>query len=134
MIGFLNHMVNEELGECNGKTIYRLREDLIFVDGLKRIIIPAGFQHDLASVPRVPIAYMAWGDKAHREACLHDYLYRIDSFPIVSRKEADNYFKMAMISRGQPFRIYWPMWMGVRLGGRFSYHKLMVRHEFKIDV
>ncbi len=129
--GFLNHMVNEEIGEVDGKTIYRLREDLYYVDHEgKLIVVPAGFQHDLASVPRVPIAYMAWGDKCHREAVLHDLLYRYDSVPICTRAEADNHFKMAMISRGQPWRVYYFMWLGVRCGGSSSYHKRSVKHEF----
>ena len=32
-----------------------------------------GFQTDLASVPRVPIAYYFWGARCHREAVVHDY-------------------------------------------------------------
>jgi hypothetical protein len=131
--GFLNHMINEELGEVDGKTIYALKEALYYVthEG-KKIVIPEGFQHDLASVPRVPFIYEAWGSRSHRESILHDYLYRIDSEPIVSRAEADNHFKMAMISRHQPWRIYYPMYLGVRTCGMFAYHKKLVNHCFDL--
>ena len=129
--GFLNHMVNEEIGEVDGKTIYRLVEDLHYIDHEgKLIVVPKGFQHDLASVPRVPIAYMMYGDRAHHESCLHDFLYRYDSNPICTREEADNHFKEAMISRGKSWGIYYFMHLGVRIGGSSSYHKRSVKHEF----
>jgi len=129
--GFLNHLANEELGETGGKTIYALKQALYYVthEG-KTIIIPEGFQHDLASAPRIPIVYETWGSRSHREAVLHDYLYRSDSEPVVSRLEADEHFKMAMISRKQPWRIYYPMYLGVRLCGYWAYHKLSVSHKF----
>jgi len=122
--GFLNTLQTEELGEIDGKIIYRLLNDLVYqCENDHLIIIPTGFQTDLASVPRVPIIYMAWGDRAHREAVLHDYLYRTNSVPLVTRAEADGYFKQAMISRDQPWYIYHPMYAGVRLFGVASYHK-----------
>lgn len=131
MSEFLNTLKYEELGQVDGRTIYSLLEELVFLrDNDHLIIIPKGFQTDLASVPRVPIAYMLWGDRAHREAVLHDYLYRTNSIPVVTRAEADEYFKIAMISRGQPWRIYYPMYLGVRLGGSSSYHKLPAGHKF----
>jgi hypothetical protein len=129
--GFLNNLSSEEIGEIDGKIIYRLFDDLLFRDEYGRItIIQKGFQTDLASVPRVPIVFMLWGDRAHREAVLHDYFYRTNSVPLVSRSEADNYFRLAMISRGQPWRIYYPMYLGVRAGGGSAYHKYPVGHQY----
>jgi hypothetical protein len=61
---------------------------------------------------------------------LHDYLYRTDSEPVVTRAEADEHFKMAMISRGQPWHIYYPMWLGVRICGGPAYHKHPVTYQF----
>ena len=124
-------MVNEELGELDGKTIYCLVENLYYIDhNGHKIVIPKGFQHDLASVPRIPIIYTAWGDRSHREAVLHDFLYRYDSDPICTRIEADNHFKMAMISRKQPWRIYYPMYLGVRACGMFAFHKTPVDYKW----
>ena len=90
---------------------------------------PLWFETDFASVPRVPIVYDIWGNRAHREAVLHDYLYRIDSIPVVSYSQANNIFKEAMISTGKPWRIYFFMWLGVVFGGWTSYHKRRVRDK-----
>jgi hypothetical protein len=87
---------------------------------------PACFETDLASVPRVPFVYEAWGDRAHREAVLHDYLYRIDSIPVVSYSVANSVFLEAMESTGKPWRIRYPMYWGVVLGGWTAYHKKRV--------
>ena len=129
--GFQNLLSTKEIGELNGKIIYELTDSLIYIrKNGQRIEVPLRFQTDLASVPRVPIVFMAWGDRAHREAVLHDYVYRYDSVPILFRPEGDELFKEAMISRDQPWYIYHPMYAGVRAGGMCSYHKLSVKHEF----
>jgi hypothetical protein len=86
------------------------------------IVIPEGFNTDLASVPRVPIIYEAWGSRAHREAVLHDYLYRKNSNPAVSREVANSIFLEAMASRGVSWWIRYPMYWGVSFGGCFLYH------------
>jgi hypothetical protein len=85
------------------------------------------FETDFASVPRVPVVYEAWGDRAHREAVLHDYLYRIDSTPVVAKAIADSVFLEAMQSTGKPWYISRFMYWGVCLGGGSSYHKKKVR-------
>lgn len=100
-----------------------------------QIVVPAPileypFYTDLASVPRVPIVYELWGNKAHREAVLHDYLFRINSVPVVSFMTANRVFLEAMLSTGKPWRIAYPMFIGVCLGGYFSYHKKYVEYNF----
>ena len=87
------------------------------------------FETDLASVPRVPIIYDLWGNRAHREAVLHDWLYRIDSVPVVSKSQADRVFLEAMGSTGKPWYIRHIMYMGVVLGGGSSYHKKCVKDK-----
>jgi hypothetical protein len=127
---FLNLLDIIEIGESAGRSIYRLNKALIYESAFRgQIVIPKGFETDFASVPRVPIIYMMWGDRAHREAVLHDYLYRIDADPRLNRTECDGMFREAMISRGQPFYIYNPMWAGVRIGGAPSYHKKYVEDK-----
>lgn len=129
--GFKNLLFFAEIGELSGKYIYMLTDNLVYITrDAREIIVPKEFQTDLASVPRIPFVYSAWGDRAHREAVLHDYLYRKDSVPVLSRSEADGLFKEAMISRGQPWYIYHPMYAGVRLGGGSAYHKYPVFHNF----
>jgi len=95
------------------------------------IEVPTFFYTDLASVPRVPIAYRFWGGKAHREGVLHDFLYRIDSKPCVTMAQANAVFKEAMLSRGKSCWIRNPMYWGVCLGGKGSYHKRYVKEQLK---
>jgi hypothetical protein len=90
---------------------------------------PSFFETDFASVPRVPFIYEAWGDRAHREAVLHDYLYRIDSKPIVTYSQANNVFLEAMKSTGKSFTVRYGMYWGVVLGGWASYHKRRVKDK-----
>ena len=87
------------------------------------------FYTDFASVPRVPLVYEAYGARAHREAVLHDYLYCIDSDPVVSFMAANRVFLEAMISRGKPFYVAYPMFYGVVIGGYPSYHKRLVESD-----
>ena len=95
----------------------------------KKIVIPEGFETDLASVPRVPFIYMFWGSKAHREAVLHDYLYRIDAIPKVTFSKANDIFLEAMEARGKPVYVRYPMYWGVKFGGKISYHKKYVNDK-----
>jgi len=90
------------------------------------VIVQEGFLTDLASVPRLPVVYDMWGDRAHREAVIHDYLYCTDCFPVVTRLRADQVFLEAMKSRGVKWHIRYPMFLGVRAGGWYRWHKRTV--------
>ena len=90
------------------------------------VIVSEGFETDFASVPRVPLFYALFGDRAHRESVIHDYLYRIDAFPEVTRSRADDVFLEAMKCRGKGFFVRYAMWVGVRSGGWMAYHKKKV--------
>lgn len=94
-----------------------------YSDLLGEIYVPAGFETDLASVPRLPLVYVMWGNRAHREAVVHDYLYRVNSNPVVTRAQADAVFKEAMKATGKPAKIWFPMWLGVRIGSIPYFHK-----------
>ena len=63
----------------DGDRIWMLSGPLVYQsDILGKIEIPAGFQTDFASVPRIPFVFESFGDRAHRESVVHDYLYCID--------------------------------------------------------
>jgi hypothetical protein len=110
--------------------IWVLDSPLIYEsDIVGRIEVPADFETDLVSVPRVPFLYYFWGDRAHREGVVHDYLYRIDSAPVAERPVADAVFREAMGVRGKSLMVRWPMFFGVRLGGWTAYHKKKVRDK-----
>lgn len=112
----------------NDDTIWVLNFPLVYDSDVLncQITVPVGFQTDFASVPRLPIVYTAFGDRAHREAVLHDYLYRKDSLPIVSESLANKVFLEAMTLREKPWYVRWCMYWGVCLGGWTAYHKLCV--------
>ena len=104
--------------------IWVLDSPLIYRSDLLGIIaVPAEFQSDFASVPRLPLFYTLFGDRAHRESVIHDYLYRSDSFPSLSRSQADDVFLEAMRCRGKGFFVRYAMWTGVQAGGWTAYHK-----------
>ena len=130
MTGFLCALIIEDIGTNNGKTIFRLQKPLVYLDGERTIRVPSGFETDLASVPRLPIVYNLWGNRAHREAVLHDYLYSIGATPDLPRKDCDELFRQAMISRGTPWWIYQPMYLGVRMMGWADFKKKPVHRDF----
>lgn len=108
-------------------TVWVLSVPLIYEsDIVGRIRVPARFQTDFASIPRLPLIYSLFGDRAHRESVLHDYLYRIDAKPCVTLKQANDVFLEAMTLRGKPWYVRYPMFWGVCLGGAASYHKRKV--------
>jgi len=101
-----------------------LNKPLIYnSDILGQIIVPAGFRTDLASVPRVPIVYSMWGGRAHHEAVIHDALYRSDFRPWATYTEANDIFYEAMVARGKPWYVRWPMYWGVCVAGWPCFHK-----------
>ena len=110
---FLTDLVIEELQE---EGIWQLEEPLKYSSRLLNLIVeaPMGFKTDFSSVPRVPIAYTFFGDRAHRESVIHDWLYSTGS---VSRRMADKVFLEAMKARKKPWWTRWSMFAGVRLGG-----------------
>jgi hypothetical protein len=78
------------------------------------IVVPAGFQTDLASVPRLPLVFLLAGDCAREAAIVHDYLY---STHLIDRKTADAVLREASACTGVSALRRWLMWAGVRIGG-----------------
>ncbi len=107
--------------------IWILDSPLIYQsDIMGMITVPVGFQSDFASVPRIPLFYTLFGDRAHRESVVHDYLYRLNAVPSATRSQADDVFLEAMKCRGKGWFVRYAMYAGVCLGGLASYHKRMV--------
>lgn len=78
------------------------------------ITVPAGFQTDLASVPRWPVIFFLCGDTSNEAAIVHDYLY---STHMVPRDVADGVLSEASRASGVPAWRASLMWAGVRLFG-----------------
>lgn len=103
---FTNHYFSELVLEQTGPNRWRLREPLLyFGSDDTEVEVPAGFQTDLASVPR-----MVWGlysktGKLARPSVVHDWLYV--SAPVrdeATRRAADRVFLQAMRDDG----VRWP--------------------------
>lgn len=82
------------------------------------IVVPDRFVTDFASVPRLPVVYLATGGVAVRASVLHDYLYRSHT---ATRAEADAVFLEAMKLTGIPWWRRNLMWLGVRAFGGKPY-------------
>lgn len=109
--------------QLSGKANWILLEDFpceIWREGQTPLIVKVrkGFDTDLASVPRLPGAYMLFGGKARRAAILHDWLYSIGW----DRKEADEIFRIGTEQEASAVTA-WFMWLGVRVGGSWVYAK-----------
>ncbi len=110
--------LNDLIVECINDDKWRLDESLIYESDIAGTIkIPAGFETDFASVPRLPFIYMFFGSEAHKAAVVHDYLYR---YAVVERSVADKVFREAMSVSGVGWKRI-PMFYGVRLFGGLCY-------------
>jgi len=142
--GFQNSLDQKEVGEAGGRVVFCLNNHLLYEDEQYRAEVPLHFFHDQSSVPRVPIIFFLYGDKAHRGGVLHDYFYRKGArvydkiakewIENPSREFADMMFKRANIASGYGKVVYIGMWAGVRIGGRSSYHAMAVDDCFALDV
>lgn len=85
--------------------------DVLFAS---KVVIPAGFQTDLASIPRALWNVLPPVGAYDRAAVVHDFLYRHGG---VTRVQADGAFLEAMQVCGVgSFRRHL-IWLGVRAGG-----------------
>lgn len=116
---FLTHLDLRLKGSGVWETLAELRyqSDLA---GL--IVVPKEFITDLASVPRLPLAFLITGERAPGPAVIHDYLYQHPDFD--NRKLADAVIDEAMTCN-QPDLGFEAengvirnlIWSGVRVGG-----------------
>lgn len=120
MSKFKTKLILDDEQDTNG--FFLLHESLVYVSTLlnKVIVVPRGFNTDLASIPigvRNIISPIGRYDKA---AVVHDWLYRVNG---VTRKQADDVLLEAMkvsnVKGWQQKVIYW----GVRIGGWVSWNK-----------
>lgn len=116
--------------------IYYLHANFIVALYGELLSIPSGFHTDLASVPRIPFAFLLFGDRGGKAGVLHDYLYDTAMF---DRKTCDEYFHKALLECYADFQyskkllvrmyqkakiksICYSMYLGVRVGGGAYYN------------
>ena len=129
-----------DIGLCpSNEGIWWLRTPLVYYSGLlkEEIVVPPAyidvkFYTDLASVPRIPIIYELWGNRAHTEAVIHDFLFCKNSTPSVSFTMANRVFLEAMQVREKPFYISYPMFTGVMAFSYPSFHRRNVEDDLTL--
>lgn len=101
------------------------------------IVVDAGFETNFASVPRLPLMYLAFGGVGDEAATLHDWLYRKEhtaytgSDKKIDRATADKVLRGVIVeclkndgsSSVIAHAISWAMWAGVRIGGATHWEK-----------
>lgn len=109
---FLSPLEVERISDSS----WRLLKPLVYDSALRPtvIFVPTGFTTDFASVPRLPIIYAWVGDKGHRAAVIHDYLYGRAKNP---RRVCDAIFREALALDEVGVFSRWAMWCGVRAFG-----------------
>lgn len=114
---FLTPLRLERLEDVSrdGRGTWRLLAALGYQsDLIGAVDVPEGFVTDLASVPRLPVAFFLAGGLAHAAAVVHDWLYTTHA---TDRATADAVFKEAAQACGVSAWRAWLMWLGVRAGG-----------------
>ena len=106
---------------------WRLNSDFSYIPSnklkTKKIVIPAGFKTNFASVPRIfRNVIQQWGEHGNA-AIVHDYLYTVGCIPEVTRKTADQIFLNAMKYSNVGFFKRQLMYRTVRLFGAMNWKK-----------
>lgn len=93
------------------REVWRLEEDYMYVDGPTRLTVAAGFEFDLASVPRAFWWLISPFELSVTAPLMHDWLYAYGGRPppgaaepprTYTRKEADQLFRRIMEQEGVP--------------------------------
>ena len=112
----------KQLRSRSGRRLFYVEARFLYLSNILGLIaVPAHFVTDLASVPRLPLLYLFFGDHFPEAAVVHDFLYSAKSGQGVSREQADAVLKEACLSLGEPRWRAWGAWAGVRLGGWAAY-------------
>lgn len=80
--------------------------------------VPAGFDTDGGSIPRILWWLFAPTGIYFSATILHDYFYRTK---IVSRSAADRVFREQVIASQASEIVAWAFWLAVRIGGFWKY-------------
>ncbi len=117
---FFTPLRAEKVNEAGsgGRARWLLLEPLRYrSDLLGRVIeVPAGYETDFASVPRLPLAYLLAGDTGHAAAVIHDYLVDTMVTDAASWDMAADVFREALRDEGLPSWRVGLMATGVRMG------------------
>jgi hypothetical protein len=114
---FLDPIRTEDQGDGRARLLDAFRVDSAVLRG--RLVVPAGFVTDFASVPRLPLVYWLFGNRARGPAVVHDFLYQ--THLCADKTTADAVFRELMRVEGDtgPVRVF--MWLGVHVAGQAAW-------------
>lgn len=119
-----------------GRDRWMTLKPLIYVSDVakRRIVVPANFSYDGASVPRIPVAFWLTGGRAWAPACLHDFGYQHPDEE--DRALWDAMFAEAMGVHqpelghyAEPEWVRMLMYFGVRVAGWLAWRNYRARAE-----
>lgn len=108
---------------ADGRGVWAVSTPFVYQSDVlgKTITVEIGFLTDFASVPRIPGVFDAFGDRAHKAAVIHDWLYH--HHEVCSKDQADSVLKEAMIVTGIEPEVAEAFYLGVQAFGGSSYEK-----------
>lgn len=115
IVTFVNSLYVEEIDDVNWRVIAPFIVDVISISE-QRLTVPMGFETDFASVPRIGAVYALFGNRAHRAAVVHDYLYSLGGSDS-DRAYADDVLRAGCIADGLDAGKAEAMWAAVRQFG-----------------
>lgn len=115
---FLTDLVLKETPQPD---FWAVASPLVWFDGVLGFTVPVGALTDLASIPRIlwNIPALDPDGESRSAAVAHDWLYRTHQ---LSRSDADDFLRKAIIARGGNAYTARMFWAGVRLGGSGPYN------------
>lgn len=124
---------NELVVRRCGPDTWQLEESLVYHGKHDTITVPAGFETDFASVPRVFTWMVPKYGKYTLASVLHDYLCEQlhegrarwipasdEKLVILTSRDVDGLFRRVMREQDVPVLQRWIMWAGVRVGAMFN--------------
>ena len=116
---FLTELETENVDDldASGRGFWRVIAPFIYHSDVlnKTITVEVGFLTDYASVPRLPLTYLLFGDTSHKAAVIHDWLYH--HHEICDEETANKVLLEAMTVEGIPAWRRWGIYLGVQVGG-----------------
>lgn len=121
-----------QIGKQKWMTLTELVYDSDVYGG--KLVVLREFITDLASVPRLPFAYLLTGDRARGPAVVHDWLYQHPAFEDRSLADSILYEAMGVDQPDLGFEaeslvIRNLIWSGVRAGGWVPWNQHRERQE-----
>lgn len=109
---------------------WRLEAPLIWSDPIHgRLMAPAGFETDLASIPRLfrNLPSFDPNGPSRRPAVMHDWLYSSRAGYRLGRDFADDFLRAALLAEGAGVWTVRAFYLAVRIGGAPHWEPLSAR-------